>query len=100
MIAPERERRIGDVSNVVFCNGVVARANGDIYIYYASSDTRVHVATTTIDRMLDYVMNTPEDPLRSFACVAQRNQLITKNLGLMKSGQDQPEVIKFYFKGA
>lgn len=79
-IAPEGEERIGDVSNVVFCNGLVARDNGEVYIYYASSDTRLHVAATTVDKLLDYVINTPEDPLRSFACVAQRNQLIAKNL--------------------
>jgi 4-O-beta-D-mannosyl-D-glucose phosphorylase len=82
LIAPDREERIGDVSNVVFCNGVIARENGEVYIYYASSDTRCHVATTTIDRLLDYAMNTPEDPLRSYACVQQRLQLIERNLML------------------
>jgi 4-O-beta-D-mannosyl-D-glucose phosphorylase len=81
-IAPEFEERVGDVSNVVFCNGAVARANGDLFIYYASSDTRTHVASTTIDKMLDYFFNTPPDGLRSFACVEQRNQLIQKNLAL------------------
>ena len=81
-IAPEGEERVGDVSNVVFCNGVIARDNGEIYIYYASSDTRIHVATTTVDQMLDYVMNTPEDPLRSYASVQQRINLIDRNLQL------------------
>lgn len=81
-IAPDGEERVGDVSNVVFCNGVIARDNGEIYIYYASSDTRIHVATTTVDQMLDYVMNTPEDPLRSYACVQQRIALIDRNLNL------------------
>jgi 4-O-beta-D-mannosyl-D-glucose phosphorylase len=80
LIAPEGEERIGDVSNVTFCNGAVARANGDIYIYYASSDTRCHVAVTSIDKMVDYVKNTPEDGLRSYASVQQRNALIEKNL--------------------
>jgi 4-O-beta-D-mannosyl-D-glucose phosphorylase len=80
LIAPEGEERVGDVSNVVFCNGVVARENGDVYIYYASSDTRIHVATTTVERLLDYVINTPEDPLRSHACVTQRIELIARNL--------------------
>lgn len=79
-IAPDGEERVGDVSNVVFCNGVIARDNGEIYIYYASSDTRIHVATTTVDQMLDYVLNTPEDPLRSYACVQQRIELIDRNL--------------------
>ncbi|WP_339246152.1 glycosidase [Paenibacillus sp. FSL F4-0243] len=81
-IAPDGEERVGDVSNVVFCNGVIARDNGEIYIYYASSDTRIHVATTTVDQMLDYVLNTPEDPLRSYACVEQRIALIDRNLAL------------------
>lgn len=85
LIAPEGEERIGDVSNVVFCNGVAAKANGDIFIYYASSDTRCHVAATTVDKMLDYVMNTPEDPLRSYACVQQRSELISGNLELINS---------------
>ncbi|AIQ40165.1 glycosidase [Paenibacillus sp. FSL R5-0912] len=81
-IAPDGEERIGDVSNVVFCNGVIARDNGDIYIYYASSDTRIHVATTSVEQMLDYVLNTPEDPLRTYACVQQRIALIDRNLQL------------------
>jgi 4-O-beta-D-mannosyl-D-glucose phosphorylase len=83
-MAPMGEERVGDVSNVVFSNRWVARANGDILIYYASSDTRMHVATTSIDRMLDYVTNTPPDPLRSFACVLQRSELIRKNLEYSK----------------
>jgi 4-O-beta-D-mannosyl-D-glucose phosphorylase len=78
-IAPRNEERIGDVSNVVFCNGAVLRDDGTMFIYYASSDTRVHVATTTLDRMLDYVCNTPEDPLRSAECVRQRCELIERN---------------------
>ncbi len=85
LIAPEGEERVGDVSNVIFCNGVVAKENGDVFIYYASSDTRCHVATTTVDRLLDYCLNTPEDPLRSYACVQQRIQLIEKNLELLKN---------------
>jgi 4-O-beta-D-mannosyl-D-glucose phosphorylase len=84
LIAPEGDERIGDVSNVVFCNGAAIKGN-DIFIYYASSDTRTHVATTTIDRMLDYVVNTPEDPGRSAACVAQRRDLISKNLEFLKA---------------
>lgn len=80
LIAPLGDERVGDVSNVVFTNGAIARENGDVYIYYASSDTRLHVATTTIDRLLDYVFNTPEDPLRSVKCVEQRCELIRRNL--------------------
>ncbi|MDF2923690.1 MAG: glycosidase [Paenibacillaceae bacterium] len=87
LIAPVGEERIGDVSNVVFTNGVIARDNGDVYLYYASSDTRCHVATTTVDRLLDYVLHTPEDPLRSYACVEQRKELIMRNLELLGKGQ-------------
>lgn len=79
-IAPYELEIIGDVGNVAFTNGAIARDNGDVYIYYATADTRLHVATTTIDRLIDYTFNTPEDPLRSVDCVAQRCALIEKNL--------------------
>ncbi len=79
LIAPLGEERVGDVSNVVFSNGVVARENGDMYIYYASCDTRMHVATTTVEKMLDYVYHTPEDALTSYDCVQQRIALIEQN---------------------
>ncbi len=82
LLAPKGEERIGDVSNVVFTNGVITRDNGDVYLYYASSDTRIHVATTTVDRLVDYVINTPEDPLHSYDCVQQRIDLIEKNMKL------------------
>ncbi|MBD3918630.1 glycosidase [Paenibacillus sp. PR3] len=85
LIAPIGEERIGDVSNVTFCNGVVALDNGAVYIYYASSATRCHVAVSTVDRLLDYVMNTPEDPLRSYACVQQRLSLIERNRTYLSS---------------
>ncbi len=87
LIGPMGAERVGDVSNVVFTNGAIARENGDVYLYYASSDTRMHVATTTIERLLDYVFNTPADPLRSVECVAQRCDLITKNLEYLKQNQ-------------
>ena len=83
-LAPQGEERIGDVSNVVFSNGWVARENGEVFIYYGSSDTRIHVATSTVEKLLDYVMNTPQDPLRSYACAEQRRQLIAGNLKFMK----------------
>jgi len=78
-LAPEGEERIGDVSNVAFSNGWVVRENGEVFIYYASSDTRMHVATTTLDQLMDYVLHTPEDALRSAASVAQRIALIRAN---------------------
>jgi 4-O-beta-D-mannosyl-D-glucose phosphorylase len=84
-IAPDGEERVGDVSNVVFSNGWIARESGEVFIYYASSDTRLHVATSTADRLLDYVLKTPPDPLRSAACVEQRTKLIRKNLRVMKT---------------
>lgn len=80
LIGPRGGERVGDVSNVVFTNGAIATDNGDVYIYYASSDTRMHVASTTIDKLIDYVFNTPKDPLRSVECVAQRCDLVKKNL--------------------
>ncbi len=82
-LAPLGDERVGDVSNVVFSNGVIARDNGDVYIYYASSDTRLHVATTTKEKLMDYCFNTPSDPLRSVDCVKQRIDLIDKNLELL-----------------
>lgn len=80
-MAPEGKERVGDVSNVLFSNGWVAREDGTVFIYYASSDTRTHVATTTIDRLTDYCLNTPEDPLYSHKSVARRVELIKKNNG-------------------
>jgi 4-O-beta-D-mannosyl-D-glucose phosphorylase len=79
-MAPQGGEYVGDVSNVVFASGWVARANGDVFIYYGSSDTRTHVATTTVEKLLDYVVNTPEDGMRSKICVEQRDRLIGKNL--------------------
>lgn len=83
-LAPLGSERVGDVSNVVFTNGLIARDNGEVYLYYASSDTRMHVATTTVERLLDYVFRTPEDPHRSVECVAQRCDLIRKNLEYLR----------------
>ncbi|MCR4713448.1 MAG: glycosidase [Treponemataceae bacterium] len=83
LIGPRGWERVGDVSNVVFTNGAIARENGDVFIYYAASDTRLHVASTTIEKLKDYVFNTPSDPLRSVKCVEQRSALIRKNLALL-----------------
>jgi 4-O-beta-D-mannosyl-D-glucose phosphorylase len=85
LIGPRGEERVGDVSNVVFTNGAIACENGEVYIYYASSDTRLHVAGTTMERLMDYIFKTPEDPLRSPDCVKQRCELIAKNLELLKN---------------
>jgi len=82
-MAPEGEERVGDVSNVLFSNGWIAKENGEVYLYYASSDTRLHVATTTINQLLDYCKNTPKDELRSYASVATRNQLIDSNMNYL-----------------
>lgn len=84
LLAPRGRERVGDVSNVVFSNGAIARENGDVYIYYASSDTRLHVATTSIEKLLDYAFHTPKDPLRSSDCVAQRCAMIDRNLEYLK----------------
>ena len=84
LIAPLGSERTGDVSNVVFTNGAIAAPDGRVYIYYASSDTRLHVATTDIARLADYVFNTPADPLRSADCVRQRADFIRRNLEYLK----------------
>ena len=84
-MAPRGKERVGDVSNVLFCNGAVCKENGDVYIYYASSDTRLHVATTTIEKLVDYCMNTPQDGLKTYDCVQQRIQLIKKNEEYLRS---------------
>lgn len=79
LIAPQGEERVGDVSNVIFCNGAVVNEDGKVFIYYASSDTRCHVATSSVERLLDYAVNTPPDGMRSYACVQQRLALIERN---------------------
>lgn len=78
-MAPEGEERIGDVSNVLFSNGWIADPDGKVFIYYASSDTRMHVATSTIDRLVDYCLHTSQDGLRSAATVQNIMELIRKN---------------------
>ena len=84
LIAPLGSERVGDVSNVTFTNGAIADDDVRLYIYYASSDTRMHVAETTVEKLLDYAFNTPADALRSRDCVAQRIALIDRNLELLK----------------
>ena len=81
-IAPEGDERVGDVSNVTFSNGWIAGEDGTVFIYYGSSDTRMHVATSTIERLLDYVMHTAPDGLRSAASVQTLNKIIDGNAGL------------------
>lgn len=78
-IAPEGDERVGDVSNVIFSNGWIADKDGTVFIYYASSDLRTHVATSTVDKLLDYVMNTPEDKFSSATSVKTLMQIIDKN---------------------
>lgn len=79
LIAPRGWERVSDVSNVVFTNGAIADDDGKVYIYYAASDTRLHVASTTIGQLLVFAFKNPADPLRSRDCVAQRVALIEKN---------------------
>ena len=78
-LAPVGEERVGDVSNVLFTNGWIADEDGKVFIYYASCDTRMHVAVSTVEILVDYCMNTPEDGLRSASSVAKINELIDKN---------------------
>ena len=86
-LGPRGAERVGDVSNVTFTNGAVVDEDGKVFIYYASSDTRMHVATTDVERLKDYVFNTPEDPLRSVKCVEQRCELIQRNLEVLKNAE-------------
>lgn len=81
-LAPVGDERVGDVSNVVFCNGWINDEDGTVYVYYASSDTRMHVATTTVDKLIDYALNTPADGLRSASSVQAVYNIIDKNKGL------------------
>ena len=83
LIAPEGDERVGDVSNVVFSNGWIADDDGTLFIYYASSDTRIHVAESSIARLVDYALNTPADPLTSAGSVDQRVALIERNMALL-----------------
>ncbi|MCR5322635.1 MAG: glycosidase [Lachnospiraceae bacterium] len=83
-LGPRGGERVGDVSNVTFTNGAIVDDDGKIFIYYASSDTRMHVATTDVERLVDFTFNTPPDPLRSPDCVKQRCELIRKNLEFLK----------------
>lgn len=78
-IAPEGEERTGDVSNVVFSNGWIADEDGKIFIYYASSDTRMHVATSTVNQLVDYVINSPEDKFTSAETVKSISKLVQQN---------------------
>lgn len=82
-MAPVGEERIGDVSNVLFSNGWIADEDGTVYIYYASSDTRMHVAVSSIDKLVDYCLNTPEDGLGTYASVETLKRQIDKNLKII-----------------
>jgi 4-O-beta-D-mannosyl-D-glucose phosphorylase len=88
-LAPEGEERIGDVSNVVFSNGWIKDDDDTVYVYYASSDTRMHVAVSTVDKLLDYVMNTPEDGLRSSLSVSTLYQIIDNNKNFLHAGNSE-----------
>ena len=84
LMAPVGDEYIGDVMNVLFTNGWIADEDGRVFIYYASSDTRMHVATSTIDRLVDYCMHTPADGLATGESVKTLNSLIDANLALKK----------------
>lgn len=83
-LAPEGDERLGDVSNVVFSNGWICNERNEVFIYYGSSDTRMHVATSTLDKLVDYCLHTPPDGLRSAASVQTRIALIQRNLDFLK----------------
>jgi 4-O-beta-D-mannosyl-D-glucose phosphorylase len=91
-LAPEGEERIGDVSNVVFSNGWIADEDGTVFIYYASSDSRLHVATSTVEQLVDYVTNTPNDGWSSAASVKCINKIIEANKQVNVPGKQQQQV--------
>ena len=96
-IAPEGSERVGDVSNVVFSNGWIADDDGTVYIYYASSDTRVHVATSTIEKLLDYVVNTAQDGFNSFASASTVTKIAEDNIDYLAKAEEkkmQPHFVK------
>ncbi len=86
-MAPVGEEYTGDVMNVLFSNGWIADEDGTVFIYYASSDTRMHVAVSTVDRLVDYCLNTPADGLTSAESVKTINALIDRNNAFMKAGK-------------
>lgn len=84
LLAPDGMERIGDVSNVLFSNGWICDDDGTVYIYYASSDTRMHVAVSSIDKLLDHCLHTPADGLRSAESVQRINELINRNMAFQE----------------
>ena len=92
LMAPVGEERIGDVSNVLFCNGWI-EDGGKVFIYYASSDTRMHVATTTIDQLLYYVINTPADGFRSASSVRTLYDCIDRNKDLQQATAEKKSAL-------
>ena len=91
LIAPRGDERVGDVSNVVFSNGWIVNERNEVFIYYASSDTRMHVATSTVDRLVDYCFHTPEDGFRSAASVREINRLIENNTPFTSRQDDEKQ---------
>ncbi len=91
LIAPQGDERVGDVSNVVFSNGWIVNERNEVFIYYASSDTRMHVATSTVDRLVDYCFHTPEDGFRSAASVREINRLIENNTPFTTRQDDEKQ---------
>ena len=87
-MAPVGEERVGDVSNVLFCNGWIGKDDGEVYVYYASSDTRMHVAASTVEKLVDYCLNTPADGYSTHTSVATLNEMVTRNLRIMKKNKD------------
>ncbi len=97
-IAPENDERIGDVSNVIFSNGWIADDDGKVFIYYASSDLRTHVAITSLEKLLDYVVNTPEDGFTSEASVKTLTHIIHRNLEEEYNVSDQTQIGEYINK--
>lgn len=93
-LAPEGEERVGDVSNVVFSNGWIADDDGKVFIYYASSDTRIHVATSSIEQLTDYVINTPEDGFRSATSVQTIFDIVRHNHNYLETRDEKIALVQ------
>lgn len=93
-LAPEGIERVGDVSNVVFSNGWISDEDGTVFIYYGSSDTRLHIATTSIERLLDYVIHTPSDGFTSLTSRNTLSSMIERNLSFLSAGRTQAALLR------
>lgn len=89
-VTDDPEMNVYDIRLTRHEDGWIADEDGTVFVYYASSDTRMHVATTTMEKLIDYVLNTPEDAGRTQLCTARRDQMIKKNLKILS--ENYPDI--------